>query len=233
MEKILELATKVSTPWSLAAFAIAAVLLLLARRGKPPKAIWAAIGAVVLLGLVPIVAPSYLQSRAIYRIRVVVLDPQSLPVNEAKVTSSLGGEPKRVEGGWEFDIPYANKPSDGRVDFYAEVPASFLTGVKEYRLGTDFSATTTIPLTRDTSAKVLGMFLDRAKNPIQGVRVGVIGFDQEAVTTGADGNFALPAHAADGQSVDLYFHKTGYKSDTKWVPAGKVVYTIVLDRERK
>jgi hypothetical protein len=51
-----------------------------------------------------------------------------MPVDEAKVTSSIGGEPKKVDGGWEFDIPQGNKPTDGKLTIYAEVRSAFLTG---------------------------------------------------------------------------------------------------------
>ena len=46
---------------------------------------------------------------ALYRVRVTVLNPQQQPINDAKVTSSMGGEPKKVEGGWQFDIPAASQ----------------------------------------------------------------------------------------------------------------------------
>ena len=48
-----------------------------------------------------------------YRVRAIVLDPQNTPVSEAKVWSSLGGEPMRVEGGWLFTIPAETRPKDG------------------------------------------------------------------------------------------------------------------------
>jgi hypothetical protein len=35
---------------------------------------------------------------AIYRVRVTVLDPAQVPVEDAKVWSSMGGEPKKVAG---------------------------------------------------------------------------------------------------------------------------------------
>ncbi|MGH9656926.1 MAG: tetratricopeptide repeat protein, partial [Bryobacteraceae bacterium] len=56
MSQLLEAAARISTSWALAAFAIAAIFLLLAkRRGKVPPIAWAAVVAIVLLGLVPII----------------------------------------------------------------------------------------------------------------------------------------------------------------------------------
>lgn len=54
---------------------------------------------------------------AIYRVRVTVIDPQRVPVEDAKVWSTVGGEPKKVAGGWQFDIPGASLPGDGKVTF--------------------------------------------------------------------------------------------------------------------
>src|ERR1700682_5885774 len=118
MPQILEVASRISTPWALAAFAIAAIVLLLAkRRGKVPPAIWAAIAAILLLGIVPIIAQ--LGSVAIYHVRVTVVGPEGTPVEDAKVWSSMGGEPKKVAGGWQFDIPSAARPADGKLTVWA------------------------------------------------------------------------------------------------------------------
>jgi hypothetical protein len=56
---------------------------------------------------------------------VTVVEPQGIAVKDEKeadgveVWSSLGGEPKRVSGGWQFDIPNASKPKDGKLSIYA------------------------------------------------------------------------------------------------------------------
>src|SRR5713226_5308727 len=122
MTKLLETAAGISNQWSLAAFAIAAILyLVLQRRGKVPAIAWAAIVAVLVLGALPIAAPIFVEGRAIYRVRVTVLDPQQTPVEEARVWSSLGGEAKKVAGGWQFDIPAATRPADGKLTVYATV----------------------------------------------------------------------------------------------------------------
>jgi hypothetical protein len=101
MSQLFHVAAQISTPWALAAFAIASVLFLLAkRRGRVQPIAWGSIVAIVLLGLVPILAQ--LRSLAIYRVRVTVIGPQGTPVEDAKVWSSIGGEPKKVAGGWQF-----------------------------------------------------------------------------------------------------------------------------------
>ena len=65
---------------------------------------------------------------AIYRVRVTVLSPEQVPVEDAKVWSSFGGELKRVAGGWQVDIPNASKPQNGNLTFFASREMAFLTG---------------------------------------------------------------------------------------------------------
>src|SRR5271156_51022 len=55
----------------------------------------------------------------IFRVKVVVLNPQGVPAEDTKVWSSLGGEGKRVAGGWEFDIPGSVAPLNRTLDIYA------------------------------------------------------------------------------------------------------------------
>lgn len=229
MEHFLGIAARISTPWSLAAFAIAAVLLVLRTRSKVQNMVrTAAIVAVVMLGLVPIVAPLYLQSRTVYRVRVIVLDLNHSPVNDAQVTCSLGGEPKRIEGGWEFDIPDATRASNGKLTIYAAVKNAFLTGQAETILASDSSPTVTLQLSKDTSATIRGIVLTSTGHPVRGAHVGVVGYESEAVETQEGGNFSLPAHAANRQQVQLYANRVGFASATMWSQAGDVPVTIVL-----
>jgi hypothetical protein len=99
LTKLVETAAHVSSQWSLAAFAIAAILvaLQLRSRGRVSPGAWVGIGAIVILGLTPILANSIRERDAIYRVRVTVLDPAQVPVEDAKVWSSMGGRAK--EGG--------------------------------------------------------------------------------------------------------------------------------------
>src|SRR5512145_3256064 len=92
---------KISSPWNLAALALAIVfyLVLKKRRGQVPFAAWVVI---VLLVAIPVGASVYSGLPAkpsIYRLRVTVVDPQNVPAEDAIVWSSLGGEPKKVAGG--------------------------------------------------------------------------------------------------------------------------------------
>lgn len=234
IEKLFEIASKVGTPWSLAAFAIAAVVAIVSKtsraRGKSAVIAWGAFGVIVILGIVPIVAPAYLTSRGVFRVRVNVVDDHNIPVNDASVTSSLGGEPKKIAGGWEFDIPVQTKPIDGKLTVYAVQPNAFLKGHTDIVLAEDFAPAMTVVMSKDDSAQVSGIIVDGRSQPIEGVTVGVFGFDSEAVKTGPTGTFTLHAHAADGQQVEIYAQKPRVGSTTQWCQAGNFPVTIVLNR---
>jgi hypothetical protein len=234
MNKLFELATKISTAWSLAAFAIAALIWFAVKmkKGKVPAVAWLIVVAIVIVALTPVVAPLYLNAYGIYRVRVVVLDERQMPTNDAKVTSSVGGEPKKVEGGWEFDIPAKTKPTDGKMQVYAAIPNDFLTGSQELELKDDYNPAIKIPLSKDTSAKIMGIVVDDANSPLEGARVGVVGFKNETLVTQQGGNFSLPAHKASGQQVQLSASKDGYSATTEWHQAGDFPATIVLRRQR-
>ncbi len=231
MARLFETAARISTPWALAAFAIAAIVFVLAkRRGKVPAIAWAGIGAIVLLGIVPILAQ--LRSAAIYHVRITVVGPDGTPVEDAKVWSAAGGEPKKVAGGWQFDIPAAAAPADGMLTVWASLETAFLKGSQEVRLAEDHNPVTTIRLAGDKTATVRGIIMDRQnERAIAGARVSIVGYESEQVVTGEGGGFVLPAHAASSQNVLLHVEASGYEGLTQWHPAGDQPATIMLARK--
>jgi hypothetical protein len=166
-----------------------------------------------------------------YRVRVIVVDSHQTPVGDAKVWSSIGGEPMKVEGGWLFVVPKDSKPLDGKVTFYASKDAAFLKGQVPLQLGDDHNPSVTVPLQNDRAAKVIGIIEDDKQASIAGATVSVIGYDSEAQVTKASGSFSLPAHATDGQQVQLHAEKTGYHAANSWCPAGDTPCTILLQRD--
>lgn len=166
----------------------------------------------------------------IYRVRITVVDPRQIPVEDAEVWSSVGGEPKRVAGGWQFDIPAASRPADGRLTIYAAKKPAFLSGQVDVQLGKDPNPAITIQLKKDTSAFVRGIVLDDSGHSISGARVSVAGYDKEALATDKDGNFNLPVHASKDQQVLLHVEKKGYQPTSQWHPAGDEPVTIILER---
>lgn len=166
-----------------------------------------------------------------YRVRVIVVDEHQMPVSDAQVWSSIGGEPMKVAGGWLFVIARDTKPLDGKVTFYASRDAAFLKGQALLQLEDDHDPSVTVALGNSRTARIIGMIEDEGQSAIVGATVSVIGYDSEAEITRSSGNFSLPAHAADGQQVQLHAEKTGYRSANSWCPAGDTPCVIQLQRQ--
>jgi serine/threonine-protein kinase len=198
-------------------------------------AILAAI-AMLLVGVIAVAVislslkshPSF-DSKSIYRLRATVVDPQGMPVEDAKIWSSIGGEAKKVAGGWQFDIPLASKPAGGELTIYAAKETAFLSGKQDIQLGEDLNPASKIQLSHDTSASVTGFITDSQGRAVSGARVS-IGSSPESVLTGAAGNFLLPAHAAIKEPVLVRVEKEGFRWAELWHQAGEDPATIVLER---
>jgi Carboxypeptidase regulatory-like domain len=135
-----------------------------------------------------------------------------------------------VAGGWQFDIPRASRPAEGHLTVYATVESGFLKGQQAVKLDQDLNPAITLRLAKDATAEVRGIVVDGSNRALAGARVSVVGYESEAVTTGANGGFRLPAHAAEGQQVSLHAEKAGYDAVTQFHPAGDEAATIVLGR---
>jgi hypothetical protein len=228
---IWDIIPNLKTAISLAAFALAVVLSVMlawfkSNRRRIPTAFWVVVVALVLIG---VMATLY-KPDELYRVRVTVLSPEQVPVEDAKVWSSLGGEPKKVAGGWQFDIPDASKPLDGQLAIFASRESAFLAGKADLVLSNDYNLAVTIRLRRDDSAKVRGQVVDSKGRAVAGARVVVIGYENEAVITKEGGNFELPAHAATGQQLKLYAEKAGIGAATQPHPAGDAPVELMLER---
>jgi len=92
----------------------------------------------------------------------------------------------------------------------------------------DYSPTTIIKLSADSSARVRGIVVDSRGLGLVGVRVSVAGYGVEAVVTSDGGSFDLPAHAAEGQQVYLHAEKAGFRGESLWHPAGNAPARVEL-----
>jgi hypothetical protein len=167
---------------------------------------------------------------SIYRVKIITVGPSGVPIDDTRIDSSVGGDKKRIEGGYQIDIPAGTVPQDKVVTFRASKENAFLYGEQTLHLGPESNPTLTIVLKADTSAMVKGIVLDKHERPIVAARVSVIG-QLRAIETDSAGQFVLPAHAADGQQVQLRVERVGYEPKTRWVPAGDHPLTIVLEKQ--
>ena len=153
------------------------------------------------------------------------------PIDNAAVWSSVGGESKRVSGGYEIDIPKSTIPTNGKLSLFAEEESAFMSGKKEISLGDELNLAVVLELTHDSSGSVRGMVRDQRGMTLANVRISLSGYD-EAVITSSNGSFVLPAHVSVGQQVQIHAQKAGYKPLDQWHPAGNEPAVLVLEKYR-
>ena len=230
IKPFLDAALNIKTVLGLGAFSIVVLLFaLFAQKNRPRKssATLLVIG-MIMIALVTIGGSLYIDYRehSLYRVRAVVLNDQGTPVEDARVWSSLGGEAKKVGGGWQFDISPATVPADGKLTVYAELDKAFQKGKAEVQLAADYNPTLTIRLIHPETT-IRGIVVDSRDRAVADATASVIGYGSEAVRTREDGSFLLPAHKADGQQVELHAEKSGLDA-SGWYPAGDVPATLIL-----
>jgi len=230
LTQFLKIAGHIGHPGKVAAvaFVIAVSVFALALRTKRPVVGGIAAVGIIVLGLTPFAASSFLHSRGVYHVHIVLLRPDQTAVDIAQVKSSNGGELKMVAGGWELDVPEQARPADGTVTLSATAKDEFLKGGSTIVLAQDYYPTATIHLVAETSAMVRGIVVDEDLAVVAGAKVSVGDYPELAVTN-AKGDFVLAAHAGNGQMVEIHARKgplTGHLS----APAGKMV-EVVLGQE--
>jgi len=205
-EKVLEVASRLTHPYSIAAIALvfAAYVFWQASRSKGkaiPPLFFVAATAIVVLGLAPILAATYLQSRGVYRVRLTVLNPNGVPTQDAEVISPQG-EVSKTNGAWELDVAPQTRSEDAELIVSAQRKQDYLTGSTAIKLASDYYPTATIQLKPLASVLVRGAVFDDHQRPVAGATVAIEGY-AETSATDKMGNFALESHAAQGQMVTL------------------------------
>jgi hypothetical protein len=248
MTAFLDAIAHVNSEWSIAAFAIAAVLGVLnrvlassaavQRRGRQPPSfltnslVWPIVVAICFLGSLPILANTYLESLKLrggefYRVRVIVLGPEGNPVSGATLrTLGFNETTSTTQGTTVVTIPRASVPQDGRVTIFVDLDAAFLHGRADVQLAADLNPSVTINATAARDATIAGVVQDDSGRAIAGATVTVVG--AESGSTSAAGAFRLKAGAAVGQTVRVHAEKAGYSAVDQDHPAGGEPVTIVL-----
>lgn len=211
----------IKTPISLVALTIVALVILLKTAGRAPsrslsRLLNKGLVAVVIVGLVPFVASWYIdyqnvQRKGIYRVRVTVLSPSGVPAENVRVWSTLDAVPKKVDGGWELDVPSGANTAIGALEIYSRDNDTGALGKAAVTLKDSDNLEVTIPL-KPPSATIRGTVKDDQGRTLGSVRIMVVGYSSEAILTDDSGGFALESHVADGDQVKLHFEKPGYKA---------------------
>lgn len=166
-----------------------------------------------------------------YRVRVNVVTEQNVPVSDFEIWNSIDNTPSQKSIYWEFEVPEAKKPADGKITVYAIKKSAYLSGQTVVELASNYNQIVALVLKKDTSARIKGQIQDAGGKLVQGARVVAYGHETEATTTGSDGRFDLPAHAASGERVQIYAVKDNYDS-REWFPAGDTDAVVTLRARR-
>ena len=230
LEKALEIASRITNMTTASVWAVTflGIALCLVIKLKNKSIAWLLAAGMIVLGIAPLAARTFLASRGIYHLRAVVLGLDNQPVDESELRASVGGEKKKTGDGWEIDIPPQVKPSDGKVTVYAEVPNAFLTGETTLMLEEDYYPTVKIQLAKAPSVTIHGEVLDKNQKSVAGADVSLPDCTQ-FTKTDEHGMFALNSCVAKGQMVRIHAEK-GKLSSTITEPAGDTA-EIVLRRD--
>jgi hypothetical protein len=232
-DKALEIASRLTHPYSIVAFGVVLLCSLgwgFLRAGRAnsrtAQGVLSIAGLMTVCLLAPVIASTLQAVKGIYHIRVVALGLNGQPVSDAKLTPPPGGELKRNESGWEFDLPQQSKPADNKLAFYSTAEDGALIGRESVVLTESFFPPPVIVQLKNAPyAAVSGNVVDQSDKSIQGASVSVEGLPNVAVTDG-HGYFALPTTAHEGQSVRLRAEK-GRRVTESYAIAGEPAQLVL------
>lgn len=227
LEKVLEIASRITNPIAASVFAAAflGIALYLIIKSKNRPIAWMVAAGLLIIGLAPLAASTFLASRGIYHVRVVVLGTDNQPISDAELNASVGAEKKKTESGWEFDIPPQTTPADGKVTFFAKAPNAFLTGSTTITLEKDYFPSTEIHLGKAPSVTVRGEVLDETQKAIADADV-ILPDCAQFTRTDAHGLFSLDSCVAKGQMLRIRAEKADLTASVT-VPAGDTVEIVI------
>lgn len=203
----LEIASRIEHPTAVVCFAIVFFVIVYWRTPRTKnrevaRSFRIAAFVILVAGLAPTAANTYLHSQGVYRIRVTVIGPDQRVRSDAKLTSSLGGEVKSSGNTWEIDIPPQSRPNDGRLTISAEVGPEFLLGSRTVTLGNDYFPSLTIQLSALPSTPVRGIVLDERGGPVSSAKVAIENYP-EITLTNSMGNFEIQSHVPAGKMISI------------------------------
>lgn len=156
---VFDAAAKVTSSWALGAFGIAATVSILLGTSKKKKSAGsqfpiAAVVVIITAIIVPVAGAVIMASfpDTPYRVTVTVEDKAGSVVSDPHVTSSIGGQQSRTEGGVLVEIPPTNIPADGEVTFWAEKGDG--RGKTQAKFGRGRSIAVTVTLDQQTKAAI-------------------------------------------------------------------------------
>jgi hypothetical protein len=231
-DNILRAAAGIKTPISLIAVVVIALVIVLqmARRTPGPsrfRFLNTGLFLIAIVGLVPFAASWYIDyqnalRKGIYRVRVTVQSPSGVPAENARIWSSLDAVPKKVDGGWELDVPSGANTAKGTLEIYSRDNETGAFGSAVVSLGNSENLDVILSL-KPPSSTIRGTVKDGDGHALGAVRVTVVGYASEAISTDNSGGFVLESHVADGGQVKLHFERPGYSVVEEYYQTGQPI----------
>lgn len=159
-------------------------------------------------------------------VRITVLGPNKMPVDNSEIRSSVGGESKKVDGGWELEVAESKLPNDRRITIYAKQEQNRLKGQHEITLRSRINIDS-IQLERETSVSVRGNVYNENKAPVEGAIVSIVGV-AGSTKTDSQGFFMLSTDNDEGEEVRLKVTKEGYEPLEQYHLTGNSSSYIVI-----
>jgi hypothetical protein len=174
-ESIVKIASRITDPITLAAFATAFLGMALYAVVKPKNRpiVWLLAPLTAIVGLTPVAARTYLSARGVYRISVGVLDQNNQPVADAELRTVPDTREDKNKSGWTLETTPQTRPADGRLIIFASVPNAFLSGQTTVQLAGDYFPSAQIHLTRLPSVTIRGQVRDENGLAVSGAIVTV------------------------------------------------------------
>ncbi|MGB6974365.1 MAG: carboxypeptidase-like regulatory domain-containing protein [Terracidiphilus sp.] len=231
LEKLLEIASRIANPWALAAFTVvflgAAVYSAVKAKNNP--IVWVLAIVIGLVAVTPITARTYLRSRGIYRVSLAVLNAGGQPITSGVEIRSAVGEKKTTDAGWEIDVPFQERPADGRIIIYAEDPDAFLSGSTTVMLNKDYYPSSVIQLEQEPPVMIHGEVIDEKQRGVSNADV-ILPDCSQSTRTDPQGLFEINSCAPNGMMLRVRVEKGG-RSVSMTVIAGQPV-ELVLPKGR-
>lgn len=215
LQVLLEASQKITSFFGLAGFGLVIVLIVIwmaLRKGsKPvPKPAWYLLTFVVSIPLLAFVIQATVPE-PIYRVTVMVVDPNGVPVSEARVTSAPDCVGSRTEANWRFECSEGLFGNPRVLTLTAQWPARAMIGKEVLELGRDRNRTVTIQLKGSPRGKVRGVIKDDAGRLVKDASVFFAGYQQQGARTNEFGEFELDASQITAQDLRIRVQKAGYQ----------------------
>jgi hypothetical protein len=135
------------------------------------------------------------------------------------------GEKKVTPTGWEIDLPFQERPADGRIVIYAKDSNDFLSGSVTVILNRDYYPSFAIQLKQEPPVTIHGEVIDEKQRGITNAEV-ILPDCSQSTRTDAQGLFEINSCVPDGELLKVRVEKNG-RSSSKMVIAGKPVDIIL------